>query len=381
MYNLSDNEIDYILEDIQKHGVTAEDLQQDLLDHMCCLLEEEMYEGADFFEFYLNIRARFYTHSLKEIQEERDKLFIFKEYYAMKNTLKYTGLLSAFLTITGALLKIFHLPGAGITIVLGGFLFTLIFLPLMIALKFRDEEKTVDKWVFSIGFLLAMSITTGMIFKMMHWPFANKLTLIGLVGFIFIYIPLYYITRIRRPELRFNTIINSVLMMACGGLLFAMYNLGYSKKVEEANAELFVQMEQNSKHLGEKVMQYEFEPQLVDSTLRIEGQELLSAIASFQAKLIAHIEEISIEEASKRSISSIENKQDLELIKHFITSEKGKINMLELKKSIDNYNLSLTSLKKDTLVFKSENFESSSYGSVLIQLLELKQAVYISLLP
>ncbi len=239
MVKVSDEQVDFILHEIEARGVTIEDLQWNLLDHMCCIIENEMSETDNFDQFFQGLLPRFFNDNLREIQEETELLLTFKHFYAMKKTVNISGLLAAVLTLMGSVLKVFHLPGAGIAFVLGIAFFSLIFLPLMIALKFRDEGTKTDKLVLSFGFLVGIVTSLGFLFKMMHWPWANILMLTGLVSFTFVYVPLYFFTRVRRPELRFNTTVNSVLMMACGGLLFAMYNLGYSTKVEESSQQAY----------------------------------------------------------------------------------------------------------------------------------------------
>ena len=42
MYALSDQQIDFILNDIKIRGVETEDLQLNLLDHICCIIECEL---------------------------------------------------------------------------------------------------------------------------------------------------------------------------------------------------------------------------------------------------------------------------------------------------------------------------------------------------
>lgn len=239
MVRVSDEQVDFILREIEARGVTIEDLQYNLLDHMCCIIENEMSETDNFDQFFQRLLPRFFNDNLREIQEETELLLTFKHFYAMKKTVNISGLSAAVLTLTGSVLKVLHLPGAGIAFVLGIAIFSLLFLPLMIALKFRDEVSKTDKWVLSLGFLIGIGTSLGFLFKMMHWPGANILMLCGLVGFTFVYVPLYFFSRVRRPELRFNTTVNSVLMMACGGLLFAMYNLGYSTKLEESNQQAY----------------------------------------------------------------------------------------------------------------------------------------------
>jgi hypothetical protein len=40
MYCINDKQIDYILSDIRARGVEMEDLQYNLLDHICCLISQ-----------------------------------------------------------------------------------------------------------------------------------------------------------------------------------------------------------------------------------------------------------------------------------------------------------------------------------------------------
>lgn len=234
MYKVTDEQVDFIADEIRKRGITLDDLLWNLVDHVCCIIEQEMSEADDFHRFLQALWPRFFKDNLREIQEEAELLITFKHFYAMKRTLSIAGITSAIFTLTGSILKIAHLPGAGIAIVLGVAIFALLFLPLMIIVKFRDETTKSERLVFALGFLLGIAASLGFLFKIMHWPFANVLMLTGIVGFTFAYVPLYLITRIRRPELRFNTMVNAVLMFSAGGLLFAMFNLHRSTKMNVA---------------------------------------------------------------------------------------------------------------------------------------------------
>jgi len=249
MRSVSEEEVEFILSDIEARGVVLEDLRDNLLDHICCIIEDEMNETEDFKVFYESVLPRFFKENLLEIQVETDNLIKFKNFYSMKKIMKISGIATVFFTTTGAILKTMHLPGAGMAIVLGGFAFSLIFLPLLIAIKFKDEESKVDKAVFSFGFLIAMVLSAGLIFKLMHWPFANVMMLSSTVLFTFVYVPLYFFTRVKRAELRFNTIVNSVMMMACGGIFFALFDLSFSREFENQMVENHIYLHQNSDRL------------------------------------------------------------------------------------------------------------------------------------
>lgn len=257
MHSITDDEIDFILNDIATHGVTLDDLQDNLLDHICCIIENEKPIETDFYKFYESILPRFFNKELKELQEETEKLLTFRNYYAMIKTLKVVGIATIVFTFLGAIFKTLHLPGAGILIVLGAALLCLIFLPLMIVLKFRDEKKVIDKMVLSFGFLVGMGAAAGVLFKLMHWPFANILMQWSVTIFVFVYVPLYYIIRIRSEESKLNTTVNTVLMTACGGLLYAMFSLNnndpgqlaYQQQVEDNYQETSALMIKNKQLL------------------------------------------------------------------------------------------------------------------------------------
>ena len=70
MYSLSDEQINFILSDISNRGITIESLQQNLLDHVCILIEENLPDNGDFETFYDASIQNFYKQELREIEEE-----------------------------------------------------------------------------------------------------------------------------------------------------------------------------------------------------------------------------------------------------------------------------------------------------------------------
>jgi len=70
MYSLSDQQIDFILDDLSNRGITIESLRQSLLDHVCILIEEHLPEKGDFEAFYSAVIKDFYKQELREIEEE-----------------------------------------------------------------------------------------------------------------------------------------------------------------------------------------------------------------------------------------------------------------------------------------------------------------------
>jgi len=87
MYSINDEQIDFILNDIRRRGVEMEDLQYNLLDHICCIVEQNLESGGNFEDFYNKTIPKFFKHELWEIEEETIFLLKYKNYYKMKRLL------------------------------------------------------------------------------------------------------------------------------------------------------------------------------------------------------------------------------------------------------------------------------------------------------
>ena len=143
----------------------------------------------------------------------------------MKKILYLVGLLSTIFTFLGSLFKIMHWQGASVMILMGAFSFAFIFIPILIFIKFKEVNLLFDKFIYSTGIALGTILMVGFIFKLMHWPWATVLMLFSVLIFNFVYIPLYFISRFKREELKFNTIVNSVVMFSFGSVLLALFDL------------------------------------------------------------------------------------------------------------------------------------------------------------
>ena len=142
----------------------------------------------------------------------------------MKKILYLIGLLSTAFTFLGSIFKIMHWPGASVMIIIGAFSFAFIFIPLLIFIKFKEVIFLFDKFIYSIGVVLGTILMIGLIFKLMHWPWATVLMLSSIVIFNFVYIPVYFLSRFKKEDLKFNTVVNSVVMFSFGSILLALFD-------------------------------------------------------------------------------------------------------------------------------------------------------------
>ncbi len=244
MYVLSEKQIDFILNDIKIRGVEMEDLQLNLLDHICCVIENELEPDGDFENFYLKTIPRFFKKELKEIEEETILLLTFKNYYAMKKSMTISGATSVAMLIMGSLFKIMHWPGAGILLVLGIALSSLVFLPLLTILKTKEVSVIQDKLVLILGTVVGILFCNFVLFKVMHWPGANILLFSSLSIAFFIFLPIYFFTGIRKPETKVNTITSSIILVLVIGLLFTLVNTRPAKNQLQIKMYNYIQSEE-----------------------------------------------------------------------------------------------------------------------------------------
>ena len=230
MYQLSDQQIDYILNDIGARGVEMESLQQNLLDHICCVIENNLEANGDFESFYKKTIQTFYKDALWEIEEETIQLLTNKNYYKMKKIMIYSGTLSVAGFIAGSIFKILHWPGASVILLLSMLNISLIFLPLLFILKTREVSAMKDKLIIAIGTIFGILFSISSLFKIFHWPGANLMWLFALGILMFVFIPIYFFSGIRTPETKVNTIITSIILISAGGMLFTLTSLKPSTK-------------------------------------------------------------------------------------------------------------------------------------------------------
>jgi len=83
MYCLSDQQIDFILNDLHTHGITTESLKSDLLDHICIIIEQNLAADGDFQQFYSSVIRSFYRQELSEIEEETRLLLTYGHRWAL----------------------------------------------------------------------------------------------------------------------------------------------------------------------------------------------------------------------------------------------------------------------------------------------------------
>lgn len=137
---LTPAQIDFIRQDIHERGITMEGLVDSLIDHICCAIENDVKQ--DFAEAYEAALSSFGENGLKRIEEETLLLLTIKKKIIMKRTMFVLGYIAAFLSTTGLLFKLQHWPGAAVMLTLGIALLNFGFLPMYFMDRYKRSVKS-----------------------------------------------------------------------------------------------------------------------------------------------------------------------------------------------------------------------------------------------
>lgn len=189
-------EVKIIETQVSEANIHYSHLREDLIDHICCDVEHMMENGYKFSDAYKKVRERIGYRGLKKIQDNTFYL-IDKTYRTMKKLMKTTGLIAPALLGIGSLFKIFHWPGAGILLVLGFFVLCFFFLPTSIYILYKETKSKKNMLTYLSGFMAALLYSLGVLFKVMHFPFGTELLFAGIFTSVLLFLPALFITKLK----------------------------------------------------------------------------------------------------------------------------------------------------------------------------------------
>ncbi|MEN8248969.1 MAG: hypothetical protein ABFS32_08555 [Bacteroidota bacterium] len=170
MYVLEQQEIEKITDRITLARVENNSLSIDLVDHICCMVEERVELGMKLNQAEDEVFREMGEVQLKAIEIETKKLTQNK--FIMKKRTKIIGFIALVLVLLGFTMKMFHLQGAGITWGVGILFMAFGFFLMLFIDRFSYEKSNYYRITQVIGYLGAASLIVGLGFVLLRWPIA-----------------------------------------------------------------------------------------------------------------------------------------------------------------------------------------------------------------
>ncbi|WP_375585554.1 hypothetical protein [Cyclobacterium xiamenense] len=187
---MSEEHVERICQIIRQSELTHQALQEDLIDHFCCLVEEQMLRGQSFEEALQAARAQIAPNGWGEIQQETQELLRYNKRLRRQQGTCLSGYLFALSATLGAFFKLMQLPGATPLLYAGVLGLALVFLPLWLQIP-GNRRRFFPAFGPLAGKLAALSVAvllTAGLFKLLQLQGAGVLLGLGflLVGFGFL---------------------------------------------------------------------------------------------------------------------------------------------------------------------------------------------------
>lgn len=178
-------------EELVLRAIQHPTLRKELIDHGCSSIEELLQRGFSPDEALQMTLDEIAPNGLEHIEKQVQFILTPQIPFTMKMTQYFFGFMATMLILSGFTFKAFHWPMASIILFMGFVsLATSMSALLFAAVRFsqRYSHRACTLSGAAGGFILSI----GSIFKLMHWPGANILSLLGMLLIILVFVPLFF---------------------------------------------------------------------------------------------------------------------------------------------------------------------------------------------
>lgn len=214
----------------------------------------------------------------------------------MKNKQYITGIATVLVITLGCLFKIAHWPFAGILLILGLLILSLVFIPMAFVNSYKAETNPKLKPLYILTPIVFSVISLSALFKIMHWPYASLLLNISIPLPFVLLLPLLLWQYKNDNEINYKNFMPIMFFFAYMAAISALLAMGPSKNLVH---ELIVSNEQNIEQTDvlTSVCEQKYTNVLADSLIGEKEKQLLRQIHSESRKIMAMIDEIKLEVA------------------------------------------------------------------------------------
>ena len=153
----------------------------------------------------------------------------------MKQKIYIIGVLTVIAVFTGTIFKVNHYPGAGILLTTGITSLVLLFLPLALVNHYRSDESRKNLLLYIITYITCFVVFTGMLFKLMHWPYAGVLLTIALPFPYIVFLPVFISVTSKDKNFNIYNTVFVLLLLALNSVFSGLLALNVtSEKIKDS---------------------------------------------------------------------------------------------------------------------------------------------------
>ncbi|MEP0264325.1 hypothetical protein [Dokdonia sp.] len=185
---------------VKKQGIQLPSLQDDIIDHLCCVVESQLGKEKEFDQLLQEAIIDIAPNGLKDIQHQTIFLLNSKRILIMKKLMYSIGFLGALSLTAGIAFKLFWYPGADILFTIGIITLFLVFIPLVALDRYKVAiSKTLsERLKIVLGAIAAIIAGITVLFKIFHLQGADILLGATAIIFGFGFLPFLFFTMYKK---------------------------------------------------------------------------------------------------------------------------------------------------------------------------------------
>ena len=153
----------------------------------------------------------------------------------MKQKIYILGVMTVITVFTGAIFKVNHYPGAGVLLTAGIATLVLLFLPSALINHYRSEESKKSRALYIVTYITCFVVFTGMLFKLMHWPYAATLLTVALPFPYVVFLPVFIAVTSKDKNFNIYNTVFVLLLLALNSVFSGLLALNVtSNRIEDS---------------------------------------------------------------------------------------------------------------------------------------------------
>ena len=200
----------------------------------------------------------------------------------MKQKIYILGLISAMILSTGVIFKMEHWPAAGIMITAGTLLMVLLFFPAALINNYKAEGNSQNRLLYIVTYITCFVVFIGILFKIMHWPNAGVALLIAVPFPYIVFLPVFLIVTSKNKNFNIYNTVFVLLLLAMNSVFSGLLSLNVSKETVDDSYNL----SRNYNKVGAAMAQL---PVIVNgSAVNMKIDEIIKITNDYQDLILKH---------------------------------------------------------------------------------------------
>ncbi|SEL81510.1 hypothetical protein SAMN04487910_3340 [Aquimarina amphilecti] len=185
---------------VDKQGLKLLELRDNIVDHLCCVVESDLKTGKTFDQSLQDAISELAPNGLIDLERKTFFLLNSKRIIMMKKLMYFIGFIGSLTLTAGIVFKMLWYPGANNLFITGFLLLLLIFVPMLAIDKYKVAiARTLsERLKIVLGCVSGVIVGLSGLFKLMHWMGAEVLLLAGAFIFVVGYLPFLFFTMYRK---------------------------------------------------------------------------------------------------------------------------------------------------------------------------------------